>query len=309
MSEAKTTGTIAAIGNFDGVHIGHLFLLGKLKALAESRGESSAVITFSTHPLEIIRPERVPPTITPLEDKVRSIRAAGIDRVIVMDFDNDLRNLSARDFMLKIKEEYGVSALLLGYDTRFGHDRPKKFSDYEKLGREVGIEVLGAPELSCGSPSISSSTIRKAIAKGDIGLANTLLSGTFRIAGTVGQGKQLGRTIGFPTANIEPLCAALIIPAAGVYAVMANLPDGSSRRGMLNIGYRPTVDSSAEPKLTIELHLLDYDGDLYGQQVSVELKARLRDERKFDSVEALRRQLLLDKVAATAALIPSAAKR
>lgn len=299
---AATKGCIAAIGTFDGVHRGHSYLIDFLKSTARQRGYSSAVITFSNHPLEIIRPQRVPPTITPTDSKIKLLEKSGADRIIVLEFDEELRSLSALQFMETMKAKHGITALLLGYDTKFGHDRPEKFSEYKAIGAEAGVEIIEAPELKCEDSPVSSSRIRKAIANGEIELANRLTGHPFTIRGTVGKGKQLGRTIGFPTANITPDCKALVIPRPGVYAVRANIPGSDSRYGMLNIGYRPTVDNSAAPAMTIELHIIGFEGDLYGCQVSVELVSRLRDEQKFDSVDSLRRQLTLDKEAAVALL-------
>ncbi|MCI9607226.1 MAG: bifunctional riboflavin kinase/FAD synthetase [Muribaculaceae bacterium] len=305
----KKQGCIAALGTFDGVHRGHAFLLGHLKRMAAQRGEKSAVITFRNHPLSVIRPERVPPALTSHRRKCRLLESMGVDTVISLDFDERLRSLTAAQFMSMIKQRYGITTLLLGYDTRFGHDRPERFEDYKALGEQTGIEVISAPELDSEGEPVSSSRIRRAVSKGDINTANELLGHRLSLRGTVGKGKQLGRTIGFPTANIEPECPGLLIPSPGVYAVRATLPDGSSSDGMLNIGYRPTVDGSADPKLTIELHVLGYEGNLYGCVLTIEFIARLRDERKFASIDELQKQLAIDRLAAAAALSGQDARR
>lgn len=279
----------AAIGTFDGVHRGHEAVLSTLTLLARQRGLTPIAVTFDRHPLDLIAPERAPKAITTVERKSRLLRQAGVSPV-VLPFDEELRSTTAREWMQRLKRDYGVEAIVVGYDNTFGSDGINlSIADYRRLSREIGIDIVEAPFVE----GISSSAVRKAIAEGDVERAAAMLGRPYRLSGTVVDGNRLGRTIGFPTANINP-DPTLITPADGVYSATAILNDGSSHPAMVNIGRRPTVRRGEQR--TIEAHIIDWKGDLYGSPIALDLKARLRDEIRFNSIEALREQLEKDRL-------------
>lgn len=289
---------IATVGVFDGLHRGHRALLDSLILEGERRGLTPCVFTFDRHPLALISPDRTPAPLMTLEDKIKALKGYGIGYVEVLHFDDNLRALTAAGFMTRLRDVYNVAVLLMGFNHRFGCDRISNPEEYTALGRSLGIEVIHARELSDADIRVSSSAIRNAIADGDIASANRMLGHPFSISGRVIGGKQIGRTIGYPTANLQRSDNSLLLPPKGVYAVDVILPDGQRCRGMLNIGVRPTVDSSSVPAPSIEVHVIDWSGDLYGQEITLELLSRLRDEQRFDSLDALRRQLSEDRTRA-----------
>lgn len=297
---------LAVVGTFDGVHLGHNYLLNVLKEKAVESNLSPLVITFSSHPLETIRPERVPALIYPLAKKTDLLKSCGINDIAILNFDSHLRNMSASEFMTFLRDEYNVAELLLGYDTRFGKDHPEGLEPYEAIGKEIGMKVSQAQQFIEYGVPVCSSRIRKALTEGNIPLANSLLGRQFSITGSVVHGKKLGRKIGFPTANIQPEDQRQLIPKPGVYAVNAILPDNTTVKAMLNIGFRPTVDNSDTPPLTLEAHLIGFEGDLYGKNITLEFIAAIREEKKFSGIEELRSQLALD--AETAVKLLSAEK-
>lgn len=287
---------IATIGFFDGVHIGHCHLIKMLKKVARERGVKSCVITFDRHPRQVVQPEWCPEMLTTLDEKKQLLEATGIDRCEVLHFDREMANQSARDFMLHtLKERLGVSILATGYDNRFGHNRSEGFDDYVRYGKEIGIEVIRGDELTDGSNNVSSSSIRRMLKEGRIEDATRCLGREYQLTGTVVGGEHIGRTIGFPTANIRPNDSNKLIPEKGVYAVdvWSENEDFSSRRAMLNIGTRPTFDGKAT---TIEVHIPHFEGNLYGKTLTIAFIKKTRDERKFDSPEALVEQLNKDLI-------------
>lgn len=290
-------GFIATVGMFDGVHLGHRSLLMELKDNALSRGLKTAVFTFDRHPSAIIDPEKTPPALTSVSERVELLRSVGIDDVEVLCFDEALRSLDARSFMTLLRDRYGVKALLMGFNHSFGSDRLKDFDDYAAIGASLGVEVVRAREWSheaCAC-NICSSAIRQALLRGDVELATLMLGRPYSFKGVVAEGRRIGRTIGFPTANIETEDRPRLVPAPGVYAVDVKMPGGVVRRGMLNIGVRPTVDHSPEPKQTIEVHVIDWSGDIYGKELNLSFISRLRGEMRFDSLEELRKRLESDR--------------
>lgn len=276
----------ATIGNFDGVHLGHRLVLDSLRGLAEEKGMKPLVATFLAHPLQIVCPERAPGLLMLPEEKKRVLEDLGFD-VLMLDFDERLRMLSSEGFMKFLRDECNVHALLMGHDNRFGHDRESTLDDYIAEGKKLGIDVAVAPVL----PGISSSAIRKCVEAGDVGRAAAMLGSHYSIEGEVGHGKMLGRQIGFPTANLK--CdSRLVLPARGVYAADAQTEDGKVFRSMVNIGCRPTVCDRGEP--TVEAYLDGYSGNLYGKRVGLRFVRRLRDERRFSSLDELKQQLAAD---------------
>lgn len=285
---------IATIGFFDGVHIGHCHLINMLKKVARERGVEACVITFDRHPRQVVQPEWCPEMLTTLEEKTQLLKATGIDRCEVLHFDREMANQSAHDFMLHtLKEKLGVSILVTGYDNRFGHNRSEGFEDYVRYGKEIGIEVIKGEELTDGSNNVSSSSIRRMLKEGRIEDATRCLGREYQLTGTVVGGEHIGRTIGFPTANIRPDDSSKLIPANGVYAVdvWSQAGDINRERAMLNIGTRPTFNGTAT---TIEVHIPHFAGNLYGSTLSIAFLRKIREERKFDSPEALVEQLNKD---------------
>lgn len=281
-------GAAVAIGTFDGVHKGHLAVIEKLKEVAAERDIDPVAITFDRHPLALIAPDRAPSALTSTEKKCELLRRAGV-LALIMDFDEEMRETTARDWMLHLRDNNKVQALVVGYDNTFGSDGVNySIADYKRIGAELGIEVVEAPFIE----GISSSKIRKSLIAGDVEKAAEMLGRFYTLSGIVVAGNKLGRTIGFPTANIQ-VTPGLTIPANGVYAAIAFLPDGQRRQAIVNIGTRPTVRRGDER--TVEAHVIGYSGDLYGQHISIALCHRLRDEKRFNSIEALRAQIEKDR--------------
>jgi riboflavin kinase/FMN adenylyltransferase len=274
----------ATIGMFDGVHRGHQFVIRQLMEQARQHSLLPLVITFDSSP----RQERV---LTPLDEKLRLIREVGVEQIEVLSFTQELKALSARQFMQQeLRERLGVRLLLTGYDNRFGHNREEGFDDYVGYGRELGIDVIGLP----AEGSFSSSNIRQLLTAGQVAEAADCLGRRYTIQGHVGHGQHIGTGLGFPTANLVVDDAQQLIPASGVYAVSVETP-GGIYPGMMNIGTRPTFEGHAT---TLEVHILHYSGNLYGQPLSVSFVSRLREERPFDSPESLVRQLQQDAIQA-----------
>ena len=272
-------GYAATIGTFDGVHRGHQFVLRRLVAEARDRGLLPLVVTFDASP----RREQV---LTPLDEKLRLIRQAGVDHVEVLSFTPELKAMTAREFMAReLCDRLGVRLLLTGYDNRFGRNRETGFDDYVRYGRELGVEVLGLP----AEGAVSSSLIRQQLLAGAVDEAAEGLGRCYTISGHVAHGHHIGTGLGFPTANLIPDDPQQLIPAAGVYAVSVN--GATPLQGMMNIGTRPTFDGH---HTTLEVHILHHDEDLYGRPLSVSFVGRLREERRFDSAAALQQQLQLD---------------
>ena len=285
----------AAIGTFDGVHLGHAEVLATLSNAASEKNLEPIAITFDRHPLELIAPARAPKAITTIPKKESLISKTGVTPTVI-PFDENLRKTTAKEWMQIIRREHDVRLLVVGYDNTFGCDGVNlSIADYRNIGKELGIEVIEAPLVA----GVSSSAVRKAIAAGDIAAANEMLGRHFLLPGNVVSGNKLGRTIGFPTANIltEP---GLVVPGNGVYAAKVVLPDGSKLPAMVNVGVRPTIRRGND--LTVEAHIIDWKGDLYGKNISVIFFSRLRDERQFNSIDTLRRQLEADRQAALSAL-------
>lgn len=276
---------VVAIGTFDGVHLGHRSVLKVLTDYAKTHDYEPIVITFDRHPLALINPQRQPHALTPTSKKKALLHEVGVfPRVMV--FDENLRNMTSREMMQKLHDEEGVKTLVIGYDNTFGCDGVNlSLEDYRNLGKETGIEVITAPEIK----GVSSSAIRKAVVSGDVERAKEMLGRPYSITGTVEKGNRLGHSLGFPTANLLP-SPGIALPKNGVYvAIVKDLSDGRKYPAMVNIGKRPTVVRG--DNVVIEAHLFNYDGNLYGKEITVRFLKRLRDEIRFPSIEALREQL------------------
>lgn len=281
------------IGFFDGVHRGHRYLLRQLEQLAAANDLSATAVTFDRHPRTIVQKDFIPSLLTTQEEKHALLFEAFRGKVVVLPFTQELCALTAKEFMQSVlREKLGARLLLMGYNHRFGHGGGTP-EEYEVWGKETGIKVCLAKELS--GEKVSSSRIRNLIAAGEVNKANALLGYPYFLTGLVKEGKQIGRTIGFPTANLS-LPKEKLLPACGVYAVWVNLPDGTKRGGMLCIGHRPTIEKDGE--LSVEVHIFDFKGNLYDASISIDFIGKLRDERHFNSLDGLKQQLTLDAASA-----------
>ena len=253
----------AALGVFDGVHTGHRAVIEKVKEEAAMRNLSSAVISFRTHPQQVLHTEIPFRMLTSPEERAELLRKTGIDRTIFLDFTPEMSLLSAYDFLKILSNRYCIKGLIIGYDHRFGHNRAEGFEEYVKYGKDLGIEIIHAPEFVPDLGPVSSSIIRKYLLQGDVCTANRLLSYPYTLHGNVVKGFQVGRKIGFPTANLNIDYPDKLIPANVVYAVRIGIPDGKHYGGMLNIGHRPTLNRPND--YSIEVNILDFSEDLYGK--------------------------------------------
>lgn len=283
----------ATIGFFDGVHRGHQFMIDSLTTMAHAQGRQSLVITFDRHPRQVVHADYVPQLITTTDEKLQLLHATAADRIEVLHFDAQMAQLSAYEFMRQVLyEKYGVAMLLTGYDNRFGHNRAEGFADYVRYGEEMGMKVLQNTPIDIDGLRVSSSLIRRLIVEGNITEASNCMGYPYSITGSVAHGFQEGRRIGFPTANIVPESAEKLVPGNGVYATRVSVEGGEWMPAMLNIGTNPTFQRQ---QTTIEAHIIDFEGDIYGRKVRVEFGRKLRDEQRFESVEALQKQLEADK--------------
>lgn len=288
----------ATIGFFDGVHRGHQFLCQQLKQLAGNDG-TTLVLTFEEHPQRVLGRHDAPQLLTSRADKTYFLEnICYIDEVVFLDFSQEMAAFSAHDFMEHyLRDKYGVTHLLIGYDHHFGRPQrdaegnrvPEGFEDYQRYGRELGIEVILAKELPSAEHT-SSSVIRSLIKDGEVAHANRLLGYDFRVCGKIVSGHHEGSKMGFPTANIELLDDAMLLPASGVYVTSAYVR-GRNYPAITNIGHRPTLDNG--PELSVESHFLGVDRlpDLYNETMMLDFHQRLRDEQRFDSIEALKAQI------------------
>ena len=282
-------GFALTIGFFDGVHQGHRYLLQQLEELAAANGLSAAAVTFDRHPRTVVQPNFVPSLLTTQEEKLDLLSKAFSGKIIVLPFTQELSEMTAKEFMQNIlRDKLNAELLLMGYNHRFGHGGGNP-EDYVTWGHETGIKVCLAKALA--GEKVSSSRIRNLISLGDVKKANNLLGYPYFLTGEVTEGKQIGRQIGFPTANLT-LPEQKLMPACGVYAVWVTMPDHSRRGGMLCIGHRPTVEQNGE--ISVEVHIFDFNGNLYETSISIDFIEKLRDERHFDSLEELQKQLMLD---------------
>lgn len=285
---------VATVGFFDGLHIGHRFLIDELKAVATSQNKKSVVVTFSAHPRKVLHSDFQPQLITTLSEKLVQLETTSIDTCIVLDFTIEMAKLSAYEFLKTILfEQFNVQTLLVGHDHRFGHNRTDGINEYQQYGNQLGLEVIEAKCYSTETDhDISSSIIRSALKNGNIELANRLLTYEYSFMGKVINGFKVGHKIGFPTANIEPEDHEKLIPAIGVYAVRVRW-NNRYYKGMMNIGNRPTMDNGEN--ISIEVHIIDFDTDIYDETVEIDFIRKIRDEKKFNSIEELVEQLHKDK--------------
>lgn len=293
---APLTASVVAIGNFDGVHRGHRVVLDALFAASKRLSAPSCVYTFDPAPTAVVAPERHQPRIQTLPGRIRSLREAGVDHVVVERFTLEFSRYSAKRFVDQVLlARLGARALVVGHDFRFGSMRAGDAGAIRRLAPEM--EVIEVAAFVEGEDAISSSRVRKLIARGEVEAAAALLGRPVTVSGRIVHGDARGRTLGFPTANVS--VDEELRPGNGVYAVRVRLADERVVDGVANFGTRPTLDAA---RYAAEVHLLDFDEDLYGQRLEVALLGRLREERRFGSVEALAAQIGLDVAAARALL-------
>ena len=284
---------VATVGFFDGVHIGHRYLISQLKKEAAIQKLPSAVITFPVHPRKVLQADFQPALLCGYEEKLELLASTGVDYCITLPFTAALSNLSARAFMEDVlQRQLHVSTLLVGYDHRFGHNRQEGYSDYARYGKEMGMTVLRAAEWQTDGGNVSSTRIRKLLKEGDVMGASNLLSYHYTLSGKIVEGYRVGRTIGFPTANIRSWERYKVVPALGVYAVWVHLRD-EKYEGMLYIGTRPTLH--ADPEISVEVNIFNFNGDLYNQSLTVEFIDFIRPDHKFETMELLVEQIHKDK--------------
>ena len=278
----------ATIGMFDGMHRGHITLINALKHEAMARHQRSAVITFRKHPQLVVNPGDSPKALMTLDKKIEAIAATAPDYLILLDFDKNLSQLSAKDFIELLHDHYNVATLVMGYNHRFGHERNTTFAHYVEQGRLADVEVVKAPEYLGRYAPVSSSIVRQLITSGRVEDAMNCMGHPFELSGKVVHGFHNGRGIGFPTANVGEIDPAMILPHQGAYAVMVYV-SGQWHKGMVNIGHRPTLDNG--DNVSIEVHIFDFDDDIYSQPITLHFVRFLR----LGSIEQLRAQLTYDK--------------
>ncbi len=299
---------VVTSGTFDGVHVGHQQILRRLCEVAEHSGGPAVVITYWPHPRLVLGPPASHPELlelrllSTLEERAAKLAEFGVDYLLVVPFTKEFAAWTSEEYIQQILlRTVGTRKLVIGYDHRFGKNREGGFDYLSQHAGRYGMSVEEIPREDVDAVGVSSTRIRRALESGDVATANRYLGYQYPLTGTVVQGRQLGRTIGWPTANIECAEPLKLIPARGVYAVLATTAAGTHHPAMLNIGVRPTVGGDLAQ--TVEAHLLDFEGDLYEQLLTVQFVARLRDEQKFNGLDELKAQLALDAEAARAALV------
>lgn len=292
---------VLTIGTFDGVHLGHRVIVEQLVAKARALDGEAVIITFHPHPRQIVAADRPISLLTSIEERIQLLQSLGVDHLVVIPFTAEFARLSAQDYVHDfLVQRFSPAAIVIGYDHRFGHGREGNFTLLEHLSNQYHFELVEIPARLLNDVTISSTKIREALSGGLLADANKLLGYRYYFAGTVIQGNRLGRTIGYPTANLQLTTPEKLVPGNGVYAVRCRLMStGQWLDGMMNIGVRPTVDGSRQ---TIEVNLFDFDQEIYGDQLEVTLYERLRAEQKFSGLDALKAQLALDKETAMAVL-------
>lgn len=284
----------ATIGFFDGVHAGHRFLIHQLIPLAQSRGLQSMIVTFEQHPRTVIQPSYQLPLLNEPDEKWFLLQQTGIDKIHTLPFTKEMSQLTAREFIQEVLfKQLNVRFLLTGYDHRFGRNRTDSFPDYVRYGNEIGMEIeqLGRYATNI-TPHVSSTEIRYALHHGNIPFATQMLGYPYHFTGKVVSGYQVGRKIGFPTANLVPVYPQKLIPGVGVYAVKVEF-QSKQHIGMMNIGHRPTFDQGNT--VSIEVHIFDFEGEIYNENVTVTMLRKIREEQKFAHIDALIHQLHLDR--------------
>ncbi len=277
---------VVTLGNFDGVHLGHQRIVEKVKNEAHRIGGESVVITFEPHPLKILSPEKCPPLLTPFKKKILFLEKTGVDKVLCIHFTRAFAELSPSEFVTTVLiEKVGVRKVFIGYNYRFGKGKSGDASALKEMAAHYGVDVEVVDPLSVGETVVSSSRIRELLKEGDVKKAAILLGRDYPVIGRVIEGTKRGHLLGFPTANLE--MGEELYPRAGVYAVRV-VWKGNEYNGVANIGFNPTFEAQA---LSLEIHLLNFQGNLYGEELQVSFVDRIRDEIRFPSTEALVNQI------------------
>lgn len=287
---------VVTTGTFDGLHIGHRTILSKLKEIASKVDGETVVLTFFPHPRMVLFPDNDLKLIDTINERIDFLEKEGIDHLIIHPFSKEFSRLSSVEFVREILvNKIGTKKLVIGYNHQFGRNREGSFKHLKEYSSLYGFEVEEIPAKLIDDVDVSSTKIRKALLEGDIKTANTYLNRNFTLSGKVNHGNKIGREIGFPTANIIVEESYKIIPGNGAYAVKVWI-DNTAYNAMLNIGYRPTFNSESNVK--IEVHIFDFDKDIYDKIIKIEFIDRLRNEIKFDNAQELKNQLNIDKNAA-----------
>ena len=303
-SQVFPGGSVITIGAYDGVHLGHRLVIGEVMRLAAERGLASVVVTFDRHPASVVRPESAPRLITDLDQKLELLASTEVDATVLVHFDEEASREGPRQFIERVLVKcVGARAVIVGEDFHFGRQRSGNVALLHEVGAELGFTVIGVPlaeRVDNVHEPVSSTAIRRALAGGDVDVAQRMLGRAFEARGVVVLGDQRGRLLGFPTANVE-IPNEICLPADGVYAAWYERPNGDVFPCAVNLGRRPTFYEHADHSL-LEAHLLDFQGDLYGERAKVRFHEFLRSERKFDGIESIKRQLELDVLSARRSL-------
>jgi riboflavin kinase/FMN adenylyltransferase len=291
--------TVVTIGTFDGVHLGHHKIIEQLIAAAKQENCKSVILTFFPHPRLVLQGDNAIQLLNTIEERTALLAQTGVDYLIIHPFDQAFSALSAEQFIKTILvEKLHLKKIIVGHDHRFGHNRTANFDDLVQYGKQYGFAVDQIEAETYQAVNVSSTKIRNALHTADVKLANAYLGHRYQLSGIVELGNQLGRTLGFPTANLQLGTSFKLIPKNGVYLVLSKM-DSKLVYGLMNIGLRPTINGSTQ---TIEVHFLNFNADLYGQEITVELVDFLRDEIKFDSLTELKAQIEKDLIWATKAI-------
>ena len=299
LEDFNAVNPVVTIGTFDGVHLGHQEVISELKRISSLSGGDSVIFTFNPHPRIVVSPQEDSlRLLSTTAEKISLMEKIGVDHLVIYPFTNEFSKLSYNEFVATILvEKMKISSLVVGYDHRFGQGRKGDFNSLELLSKSLNFKVEQLSQLLVDNKVVSSSKIRTALEAGDISKANHLLGYHYTVSGKVIGGMQLGRRIGFPTANILASDRYKLIPSDGVYAVFVET-GGKVYQGMLNIGIRPTVNFNADHK-SIEVHIFDFDSDIYNLEVTLFFIEKIRDEKKFAGIDELRLQLINDRIIAT----------
>lgn len=290
-----TKPTIVTIGTFDGVHLGHRKIIDQITTNAHRLDCESLVLTFFPHPRMILQEDTEMKQLNTLEEKIALLENLGVDNLVIHPFDKEFSRLTAEEFVKEVLvDTFKVKKIIIGHDHRFGRNRTANIDDLIAFGETYNFDVEQISAQEINEVSISSTKIRNALIEGSIELANNYLGYNYSLTGIVSKGKQLGRTIGYPTANLKIEESYKLIPSNGVY-IAKSIIDETTVYGMMNIGIRPTVDGTSQ---TIEIHFFDFNKDIYNQKITISLLKRIRSEQKFESIDGLKAQLGLDKMAA-----------
>ncbi|MEG1686152.1 MAG: bifunctional riboflavin kinase/FAD synthetase [Bacteroides sp.] len=301
IQEELTQPCVATIGFFDGVHLGHQYLIEQTKAIAKSKGLPSVLITFSVHPRKVMHKDYQPELLSTTKEKIELLTRSGVDYCVMLNFTPELSCMTAHEFMNQVlKEQLHLQVLVIGYDHRFGHNRAEGFEDYCRYGQEIGVEVVKAQAYMMNGVNVSSSVIRLLLQEGEVGMVTKCLGYNYYLDGKIVDGYKIGRKLGFPTANLQVEEVNKLIPADGVYAVKVKIGDNICG-GMLNIGHRPTLDNGTNR--SIEVHILDFSSDIYNQSMRITFVKRIRGEAKFRKIEDLVAQLHRDEAEIRQALL------